>query len=404
MTLEQQVANLVNATTQLTGTVNDELGAIRTENANFKSSVLTDVNARFDRVFRNSGFNIFVSPNAGSANPVDPINDESKPFDSIFNAIAFLKNSYWIGVTTIHLFPGTHVISSVIYLDHPCSIEIRGYNSELMSSSGFSQVMASCSQTTFTNKSSGLSIPGSNLNVFSTLQSSFPFKISVDPNLDAGIVVTLGSTLFIRDVLVYGNSSQPTGSGLVSTQGSNLYFSQVAIYNFVNGLFANENSLISGYDTGNNKASRLSIFFGNTVGICSISSSISFGFEKVVASGNLSEGLYIYLSTLYISSLYPGMSAIDSYGNGEDGFLFLAGSRGGGVGFVSKANGNNGFWVDGSHVELLSAFSQNNGGYGFVCGTGTIYSNSTANDTTTGNVLGKKFENNATQGFIVGIS
>lgn len=41
MTLEQQVANLVNSTTQLTGTVNSELDKVRQENTNFKNS-LTD--------------------------------------------------------------------------------------------------------------------------------------------------------------------------------------------------------------------------------------------------------------------------------------------------------------------------------------------------------------------------
>jgi len=393
MTLEQQVANLVTATTELTSVVNAELNSVRAENNSFKSSTLSEIDTRFndftsqfDQVkLKNSSFTLYVNPIAGSSTPTNPVNNESDSFNTIANAVNFLRGYYWTnGDAVIKLSSGTHLLSGTLYILHPCPIRIEGY-----SVPDVSGVAAIASQTTNANRLSSSATPGSNANLFDHLASIFQSHIAYVPDTVTAFTVN-NSCFSLVNCLVYKQNKNGTATAVHCDSLGSMSIKNCAFMYFGLGLRVNSTILqLQSFVLSSAHDQQGIINYGGSI------LSGSAGDHAFYATGNGAIGLYNL----------DGVSKITSpcaYGNGSHGFSCAKGS------FVvdnakSTANGGNGFHCFWGELTSLSSISTNNGGYGYRADSGLIMAIN-SDITTTGNVSGKKFENNALNGYVIGVT
>jgi len=373
MTLEQQVASLVTATTSLTSVVNAELDSVRLENNNFKTSTTASLNTIVGEKVRSGSFTIYVNP-IGSSSPTDPINNISAPFNTIANAVGFLNSYYWTGEANISLSSGIHLVNSSIGVWHTCSISITG--ASVPSLSGVSAIV---SQTTLANKDSSSLVEGSNLNLFDYLSSAFQSHIVVTTN-NVFAFSLYDATFSITNCFLYyqqkTNTGDPSQSNIGIHAGSG---SSSPVLKLENCAF-----MYFRYGVVNRSYSSLSlvginVFSGNIHGLVNwdMSSAMSVNTSRVFCSGNVSGGIS---STSGITCHFSDVSSI---ANGQSGFS-------------SYVNAN---------YNIINGTSKNNGAYGYyVRDSGLIVASGISDTSTTGNALGKKYEQNSLQGFIVGIS
>lgn len=390
MTLEQQVASLVNATTELTSVVNGELELVRLENNNFKQSTLASLDEFVGKTVRNSSFTVYVDPSSGSSVPINPINNNLNPFNTIANAISFLKKYYWsTGYVKIKLSSGVHLVLSEILVDSPCPIEIEGY-----SSPDLSGVNAIVSQTTLGNQQSAASVPGSNANLFNYLYSAFQSHIVTRPGASAFTVKN--TFLKINSCFFYSQDKQINQQ--IATNAITL----------VDGAFGTIGLCAFMYNHHGIALDKLSWFKTDGVVISSgnyhgIRGGNGVAISDLYTSGNLGYGIFIYDGQLsFLGNCY-------SHGNGVSGVYCYMGainvlSLGSNTLISSCANGGDGFTVNYGIMNLSNSYSRNNSSYGYRSFFGMIKTSANSDGYTTGNSLGKKMENNSLQSFVVGIS
>jgi len=373
MTLEQQVASLVTATTELTGVVNSELNSVRLENNNFKTSTTASLNAIVAERVRSGSFTIYVNP-IGSSSPTNPINNISAPFNTIANAAVFLNSYYWTGEAIIRLSPGIHLVNSSISISHTCLITIAG-----ASTPSLDGVNGIVSQTTLANKDSSSSVAGSNLNLFDYLSSAFQSHIVVTTN--TGWAFSLyDATFSITNCFFYYQQKTNTGdpsqnnTGIHAGSGNSspvLKLNNCAFMYFRYGIVNKSYCSLS--------LDGINVFSGNIDGIVNwemASVMSAYSNSSVFCSGNTGSGIS---ST---SSRYCYLSGVSSIANGLSGFS-------------SYVNAN---------YNIINGTSKNNGGYGYYVRDSGLIITSGSDTSTTGNALGKKYEQNSLQGFVVGIS
>jgi hypothetical protein len=390
MTLEQQVANLVNATTGLTNVVNDELESVRAENNTFKTSALANIDDRFntfisgfDQVkLRNSAFTIYVDPVSGVAFPVNPVDNESDPFNTIANAVIFLNGYYWTnGTATIRLSAGNHVVNNTISISHPCPIRIEGATSP-----DFNGVQAIVSQTTSANRSANVSIAGSNANLFNHLISIFQSCIVYSGTLSLFRVTNARFTL--RNCLLYTQNKDLSSIGISVDSSADATISNSAFMYFSTAvqsfnvhlsfegfvlLSANSNGYIN-YGSAANGLLGSTLYFSGNEGI---------GFHNTG------------------TAIFRGNTS--AYGNGSHGFYCFRGILNFLTGNTAVSNGGCGFYVVYGGIDYAASSSQNNGQYGFRADGGII--RVIGSDTlATGNLFGKKLENNTQQAYVTGVN
>lgn len=397
MTLEQQVANLVAATTDLTNVVNEELNRVRFENNTFKSQALSDIDTRFNDFtqgfnevkFIESGFTVYVAATGGSADPQNPINNLSQPFNTINNAYAFLRKYYWTaGVGVIALLPGTHQLTSKIDFTHPCLVTLTGASNPDLTS-----LNSLVAQTTNANRESSLSTLGSNASLLNTAKQIYTSVIEVDiPNVQE-TAFYVADNLHISNLLIYqknlGRSVSGVAVGLYSPS-KNPFFSckSVTFMYFSFGIHCWNGTVAFERFTAN-------YCLGNTIGLAVYNARFNSKGGLLCSAGNVRFGLDI-------GNSMAGCSGAILSGNGEHG-MFAHSSSVFADGAKYSANGQNGIYLlGGGDVRSLNSFSQNNGFYGFQSDSGVIFAIGT-NPNTTGNGVGKKMENNALQGYVVGV-
>jgi len=398
MTLEQQVANLVSATTELTNVVNGELTNVRIENNTFKNNTLNDIDTRFndfiqgfDEVkFVQDGFTIYVAASGGSSSPQNPVNNQSDPFDTINNAYDFLLKYYWTnGVGTILLLPGTHNITSAINVSHPCLIRIMGANSPVTTS-----LNNLINQTTNTNRESTASVLGSNASLLVEARNLYQSIIEVDLSVNA---FNVGDNLYIANLLIYSKNLNRIATcvrlnrSTVATKNVSFSCSNVVFMYFDYGIYC----LCGAIDFKLSSPERMNYFLGNNTGIYIQNVSFTNRNTAIYCAGNVNEGFHSFVSIVSCSNSF-------FRGNGTLGFfsrvsqVFADSSQ-----FV--ANGSTGFYQFGGDSRVINSISQNNGAYGYRSDSGVVMAIG-SDATTTGNTVGKKLENNAQQGYIIGVN
>lgn len=361
MTLEQQVANLVTATTDLTSVVNGELQSIRAENITFKQSTLDALDVIITTKIRNTGFTIYVDPN-GLNSPVDPINNNSSPFNTIASAVAFLSGYYWAtGFVTIKLSAGTHFALNTIEIDHICSIKIEGASTPVLSG-----VDAIVSQTTLANKDSASSVAGSNANLFNYLASAFQSHVVTTDYVNA---FNINGNFILKNCFVYFQGKQ-VNTSIINTGITVTHDAQInncAFMYFHYGILAtNMVNLLDYVISSGNVHSLVSADKGGIY---------SNGGSRIFSSGNFNSGL---------SNTAP--------------FGVL-------MNYKCIANGGNGIsCYYNTKLQIFNCTSQNNGGYGYFVHDAGLISTVNSDALTTGNLAGKKFEQNTLQGYVIGIN
>jgi|688.fasta_scaffold258549_2 hypothetical protein len=383
MTLEQQVANLVSATTELTDVVNGELGLVRSENTTFKTSTLASLETIVTTKVRSSGFTVYVNPSSGSSNPTNPIDNISAPFNTIANAVAFLSNYYWAGdYTTIKLSAGDHIVSGTINIKHSCDIKIEG-----ASAPDFSGVASIVSQTTSSNRSSSSSTTGSNANLFNHLQSIFQSSIVI---ADGGSIILDNTNFCLFYCLVYAqNKTSLNKDGIALFRGARCVIRDSAFMYFNNAISAYTNHLL---------LDGIVLLSASNQGLLNYGSVINTSTGSVVyLSGNVSYGLYSVMGSIY------SLASIRSYGNSGHGLYLYAGNLISSIALIAVSNGGCGFYSVYGEITAPNCVSQNNSQYGYRSDGGLIKVVG-SDAATTGNILGKKLENNNQQGFVVGVS
>lgn len=393
MTLEQQVADLVSATTELTTVVNSELNKVRNENNSFKSSTLTSIDTRFndfisqfDQVkLKDTQFTIYVDPVQGSVAPANPVNNELDPFNTIGNALAFLRGYYWtFGNAIIKLSAGIHLVNGSLTIEHPCSIKIEGYSVPAVES-----VAAITSQTTNANRSGSASTPGSNANLFDHLSSIFQSHIVITQNTSA--LFRLNNTNFyISNCFLYTQNKNNLVAGISLGRIANVYVTNCAFMYFSNAIQVYSSTLqLEGFVLASANTNGLVNYWGN------ISSASNVSGYVVHCSGNSSVGL----SNSNGSTL---LYVAHANGNGSHGFSCGRGELSVDSA-TSTANGGDGFVTSAGNMAILNSVSQNNGGFGYRAVAGIIKAIG-SDASTTGNTSGKKSENNAQQAYVVGVN
>ena len=369
MTLEQQVANLVTETTALTSVVNSELNSVRSENNTFKQSTLSSLDAVVANKVRGSGFTIYVNNQSGSANPVNPIDNSLAPFDTIARATSFLSSYKWDGTVVIKLSPGVHLVSGQIYLDKITSyIKIEGASTPV-----FSGVEAIVSLTTLANKDSNSSVIGSNSSLFDHLSAIYQSHIvTLSTNYAAFNVIN--SKLILSNCFVYCQEKQLNiniqGIGMVGWGSSDISINNCAFMYFRYGLIVKNQASFS--------------LSGNC--ICS-ANVYPIGMAELAR-------LYTDISSILRVSgnLYSGISS-------SSAITSIVSNC------IASANGSHGFESsNGANITLWGCSAKNNGGYGFYITNAGIILSLGPDINNTGNVAGKKFENNAFQGYVLGVS
>lgn len=397
MTLEQQVANLVSATTDLTNVVNDELNNVRTENNTFKSQVLSDIDTRFtefiqgfDEVkFVQNGFTVYVAVTGGSASPQNPVNNQAEPFNTINNAYNFLLKYYWTaGSCSIHLLPGTHTITTRIDCIHPCLIRIVGANIPT-----FTLLHDLLEQTTNANREAVAATPGSNASLLIQAKVLYQSILEVDIPDAQECAFVVYDNLHISDLLIYqknlGRTLNCIYLGRFTPLKNPVFSCGSTTFMYFNSAILSWNGVI------NFQRFRTNYFLGNVVGINNNNTIFTNKGEVFYCNGNTTHGAN------FSNSIVTCTSGIFS-GNGQHGIFINSSNMLADAGrFVS--NGGNGLYQAGGTARAFNAFAQNNSAYGYRCDSGVIYS-SGSDVNTTGNISGKKLENNAQQGYVIGVN
>lgn len=398
MTLEQQVANLVSATTELTNVVNGELTNVRIENNTFKNNTLNDIDTRFndfiqgfDEVkFVQNGFTVYVASSGGSSAPQNPVNNQADPFDTINNAYGFLLKYYWTnGPSAISLLPGTHTITAKIACIHPCLIRIVGANVP-----DFASLHNLLAQTTNTNRESAASIQGSNASLLNESRSLYQSIIEVDIPNDQECVFAVYDNLHVANVLIYQKN---LGRSLICAYLGRYSPSKNPAFSCTSVTFAYFSFGIHSF-TGSIdfQRYRTNYFLGNGIGIYVYNTQFTNKGELFYCSGNTGNGLQS------INSMVSCAAGIFS-GNGGGG-IYSHSSNIFADACQCDSNASNGFYlVGGGSIRSMNSFARNNGYFGYRSDSGLIFAlGSDAN--ASANVSGKKFENNAQQGYVIGVN
>jgi hypothetical protein len=391
MTLEQQVANLVTATTGLTNVVNGELESVRAENNTFKTSALTNIDDRFntfisgfDQVkLRSSTFTIYVDPNSGIAAPENPVNNQSNPFNTIANALVFLGGYYWTnGQAVIKLSAGNHVVTNSLSIFHPCSIRIEG-----ASLPDFSGVQAIVSQTTNANRSSDASTAGSNANLFNHLESIFQSRILFSGN--SALFSLEDSSFSLWNCLVYKQTKDFTSTGISAARNSRVTVRNSAFMYFANGIQSYSMGLVF---------EEVVLLSANNNGLVNYGAVINQLVNSVLySSGNSGIGVYNFIG------LFNGYGTTLAYGNGSHGVYCVRGDISLVTANISASNGGCGFCAVYGNITSSTSTSKNNAQYGYRADAAIIKALG-SDAATTGNTLGNKLENNAQQGYVIGVN
>jgi hypothetical protein len=393
MTLEQQVASLVSATTALTNVVNGELESVRAENSAFRTSTNADITelfnsftSQFDEVkLQPAQFSIYVDPVSGSSSPINPVNNIAAPFDTIANALDYLSGCYWSnGYAVIRLSAGDHFVST-LSSSHSCAIMIRG-----VSTPDFSGVSAIVSQTTNANRTASAATAGSNANLFNHLTSIFQSRIISLGTSDAFYISK--SSFYLTDCLVYPQNKDTTSFGGIRVENNaSVCIENSAFMYFSGGIRAySANVRLVGFVLSSANSSGF-LNYGSLV----VSSASNFA---LYLSGN--SGVGISSIEGVFSSLYGSVLVC---GNGSHGIHCSRGEIRVAATSASIANGGSGFYAGNGDILCTSSISQNNGQYGYRADAGLIKALS-SDTNTTGNTSGKKLENNAQQAYVIGVN
>jgi hypothetical protein len=391
MTLEQQVASLVTATTALTNVVNSELESVRAENSTFKASTSADITSlfnnftsQFDQVkLKTEDFYIYVDPISGSSSPVNPINNQAAPFNTIANALNHLRGYYWSnGQAIIKLTAGNHLVTAPLTISHPCSIRIEG-----ASIPTFSGVQAIVSQTTNANRTANSSTTGSNANLFNHLESIFESRIVFT---GTNVLFRLENcTFYLYNCLAYTQNKDNSSVGMSLGRNVCTVVRNSAFMYFSSGIQSYSTSLT---------LEEFVLFSANVQGLINYGSNIVHLINSFLYfSGNEGTGYQNELGTL------NSRGSVHAYGNGMHGIYSVRGEIVFTTISTSIANFACGFLATYGNIVSPSSISQNNGQYGYRADLGLI--KALASDAnTTGNTLGKKLENNAQQGYVIGVN